>query len=173
MPYVLEDIGLWRCFVHHRVGGVLFKTEHRRDRRYGSSEWCPASVWNALSTHQREEMIMGFFDRERKRNEGEGQGGQLVDEAFAKRHATLVEVMSARGVVEGHETNRMSLSLFVQDGQWKAILKDKQDGLCLWVSAQTIAALWTSLEACLVDPETVWRTDRYAGANSAKRVKRK
>lgn len=173
MPYWLEDVGLWQCVVSHRTGGVMLTTMHRRHKTYGVCSWLPAKVWNAWSRKRREVYVMGFFDRERKRDEGGGGGGNLVDDQFAKKHPTVLEVLTTRAVVDGSETNRVSLSLFTQDGQWKAILKDKKDALCLWVTAPTMALLWASIEACLIDPETVWRKDRYAGAAAANRVKKK
>lgn len=173
MAHEIVDYGLWRMSVTRCVGGVMLKTWHRRQFVYGVCEWVPRVLWNSWDVASREAYIMGFFDRERKREEGGGGGGNLVDEAFAKKHSTVLEVLAARAVIEGSETNRVSLSLFVQDGQWKAILKDKQDALCLWVTAPTMATLWSSMEACLLDPETVWRKDRYAGAKTAARTKKK
>lgn len=61
--------------------------------------------------------------------------------------------------------------VFAQDGMWKGCLRDRQEQRCLWVSAMTMGDLFLAADAALNDPAAVWRDDRLAGAEQAKRQK--
>jgi len=64
-----------------------------------------------------------------------------------------------------------SLLLFEQDGFLKLMLRDRENGLCLWVAAPNLSSAFAAVELALSDPTTEWRLDRQAGNDQAKRVK--
>lgn len=64
-----------------------------------------------------------------------------------------------------------TLLIFAQDGTWRAVLRDRQEKQCLWVSANTFDELLGVLENAIGDENAVWREDRMAGAPEASRKK--
>lgn len=64
-----------------------------------------------------------------------------------------------------------TLMIFADGGQWKACLRDRAGGMCLWVAALSFFDLLPALEQQLADPAAVWRLDRASGNETAKRVK--
>lgn len=132
----------------------------------------PRWYYASLTLAEWDELMGAFFDRTKKVADASANAGPLKDTTFVRDYPLLAECMTTRAVVDGKETNRCSLSVFVHDGMWKAILRDKADQLCLWVASGTHGKLLDVLEAALEDPETEWRTDRYQGAPSAKRTKK-
>lgn len=117
--------------------------------------------------------MAGFFERAKKREEPASGITPLRDEVALKKFPTLVEVLGARMEAAWGETNRCSLSIWLQDGRWRVILKDKQDGTALWLTTDTLAKVFEGLEAALNDPNTIWRNDRFAGNQEANRKKKK
>lgn len=138
---------------------------------YGKESF-PRWYWDALTDGEKETFRMAFFERARKTNEPSEQLSGVADEAAKRQYPTLVEVLTTMMEGQFGVTGRCSLSIFVQDGVWKGIVRDKQEGLCLWVSSATLSQLFKTIEGSLLDPDTVWRLDRYAGNDQAKRKKK-
>ena len=154
-------------------GGRLWLVAYAyRRERVLAAELLRQDWWSWLTTQQRREYAMGFFERARKTDEAARQSGSLLDEDTRKRFPLLHEVMQARMPDKPGDNARMSLSIFSQEGVWKAILRDKADGLCLWVSSPVLGKLFAVLEASLASEETVWRLDRYSGNGEAARKKK-
>ena len=65
-----------------------------------------------------------------------------------------------------------TLLVFAQDGAWKACLRDRQEGRCMWVAAAVWNDLLPVLEDALANGSGVWRDDRAAGHETAKRQKK-
>lgn len=64
-----------------------------------------------------------------------------------------------------------SVLIFPDSGVWKGMLKDKNTARCLWVASESLLDIFAVLESSLGDPMAVWRDDRHAGHEQAKRNK--
>lgn len=64
-----------------------------------------------------------------------------------------------------------SLLIFPDGGVWKAMLKDKNTGKCLWIAFESLLDVFSVLEESLSSPSAIWRDDRHAGHEQAKRNK--
>lgn len=94
------------------------------------------------------------------------------DVRAAKEYPLLWDHLSQRKWDDGSPRQTSSVMLFEQDGVLKAMLRDKDAGLCLWVASKSLYGVLGALEAALSDPEAEWRVDRQAEGQQAKRVKR-
>lgn len=103
-------------------------------------------------------------------NEANGVG---PEEQASRLFPELTWHLSARAFAEGDPRDPGSLLIFRGDGCWKAMLKDKNDGTCLWVAAATLDGLFAAVEASLTSPDAEWRTDRKGPGDVARRVKKK
>jgi len=65
-----------------------------------------------------------------------------------------------------------SLSLFADGGMVKAVLKDREAGLCLWAASKSFQELFGVIESLLQDPAAEWRHDRQLPGQKATRVKK-
>lgn len=74
---------------------------------------------------------------------------------------------------DGSPRETSGLLLFCQDGLLKGMLRDKESGLCLWVTGQSLQGLLATLEAALGDPAAEWRVDRQAAGQKATRVNKR
>lgn len=158
----------------HRFGrSVVVVARLGWPRAYFDPERFPLWYWESLASTEVDEFMGGYFDRAKKVAEEKGKAGPLKDPTFLRDYPLLAEVLTARTEVGGRDQNRCSMSIFVHDGLWKVVLRDKQDQTCLWVASQTLAKLFDAVETALESPETEWRLDRYQGHETAKRVKKK
>lgn len=64
-----------------------------------------------------------------------------------------------------------SLLLFAGDGSLKIMLRDRSQGLCLWIASPSLSDAFTAIELALGDPNTEWRLDRQVDGDKASRVK--
>lgn len=64
-----------------------------------------------------------------------------------------------------------SLLLFAGDGSLKIMLRDRSQGLCLWIASPSLSDAFTAIELALGDPNTEWRIDRQVEGEKASRVK--
>lgn len=64
-----------------------------------------------------------------------------------------------------------SLLIFADDGVWKAMLKDKNAGKCLWIASPSLLDIFAVMDESLGSPNAIWRDDRHAGHETARRNK--
>jgi len=100
-------------------------------------------------------------------------GGAMPVEGVLSAYPTLWEYLSATKYDTEPPTPRQTstLLLFVQDGQLKFCLRDRQEQRCLWIAALTLEDGLDALEEDLNSPLAVWRADRASGAAEASRQK--
>lgn len=102
----------------------------------------------------------------------EGGLSGTVDVDLAKKFPALAAHLCQAAWEDGDLRQTSTLAIFTGDGCWKACLRDRELGLCLWVAAKSFAALPGVLEAALGDPGTVWRVDRQASGAQASRKRK-
>lgn len=94
------------------------------------------------------------------------------DAVYAQRHPTLWSHLTQTTWPDGSERATSSLLIFQQDGCLKGMLRDREAGLCLWVAAPGLGALFEVLESALGDPRTEWRVDRQEPGQRATRKRK-
>lgn len=97
----------------------------------------------------------------------------VKDERYEKKCPTLWAHLTSLQWDDGTPRETSSLMIFAGDGMLKAMLKDREAGLCLWVASDGLEKLLLVLEAALNDPQQEWRVDRQSKDQQASRVKRK
>lgn len=97
----------------------------------------------------------------------------VKDERYEKKCPTLWQHLTSLTWDDGSVRQTSSLLIFAGDGLLKAMLRDREASLCLWVAADGIEKLLLVMEAALNDPQAEWRVDRAAEGQQASRVKRK
>lgn len=96
----------------------------------------------------------------------------VKDEKWEKAYPTLWAHLTQVQWDDGSSRQTSSLLVFAGDSTLKAMLRDREAGLCLWVAADSMDKLWKALEGSLNDPQAEWRVDRQAEGQQASRVKR-
>lgn len=84
----------------------------------------------------------------------------------------LAEWMTATSYEDGTPRQVPTCTFWCQGGEWKANLRDRAEGLCLWLSAATWAELVKIMDEACQDASYPWRRDEYGDPEKGKRAKR-
>jgi hypothetical protein len=92
-----------------------------------------------------------------------------LSQAFPK----LSEFMTA-AVFEGSKDRRESptVTFWATGGSWRASVKDRAEGVVLWLSAPNIGELLAMMEEFVLSAEAPWRHDQEQHERNGKRVKK-
>lgn len=102
----------------------------------------------------------------------ENGGAALTDPMFAKKYPTLWLYMTQLKWDDESLRLPSGLTVFVQDGLFKGLLKENNESLCLWVAAPSFFGVLEALEMALNVPQPDWRVDRKAGGGVARKPKK-
>jgi hypothetical protein len=111
----------------------------------------------------------------RKADKGIPKSGEPVasaEDGMASRWPTLFAFLSQMRWEDDTARVPGSMLTFVQDGMFKGMLRDKNDGTCLWVASRTLEGLFDAVEGSLCDPGADWRVDRQGPNDRATRVRK-
>lgn len=100
---------------------------------------------------------------------GDRPGITLVDVKFKKDYPTLWDYLTQQQWDDGSARETAGLTMFVQDGLFKALLKDNDAGQCLWVAAHGFFDVLAALEKQASAPVADWRVDRKRPALGGKK----
>lgn len=92
---------------------------------------------------------------------------------LSKTFPQLAEFLTA-AVFEGSKERRESptVTVWAAGGQWKASVKDREEGLVMWLAAPGLLELLQLMEDFCQSPEAPWRHDDQAHERNGKRVKK-
>jgi len=94
-------------------------------------------------------------------------------DGLAKTFPKLAEFMTA-ATFDGGKDRRDSptVTIWAAGGTWRASVKDRAEGLVLWLAAPFIAELLSMLEDFVLSPEAPWRHDEQGHPRDGKRAKK-
>lgn len=94
---------------------------------------------------------------------------EAVDPIFANRYPALAEFLSAEEWEPGQARERGTLTLFFEDGAFKAAANDRDAQQVAFVSKGAFQALLDALEKGLVAGSLDWRGQQQKKGGSSKR----
>jgi len=94
-------------------------------------------------------------------------------QGFAETFPKLSEFMTA-ATFDGSKERRESptITFWATSGTWRASVKDRAEGLVLWLSAPNVGELLSMLEDFCLSAEAPWRHDQEGHQRDGKRVKK-
>lgn len=100
-------------------------------------------------------------------------GGYFASvEGFVKNFPLLAEHLTHTTYSDGTSRQTSTLLIFTSDGVWKAMLKDRAEKLCCFVTAEDFDSVLMALEDAVSDPATVWRVDNWDSGGPSTRKKK-
>jgi len=122
--------------------------------------------------HLCERHAQKMLDKAAGRRVAGGVGEVVTDPEWSVLYPILFDHLTQ--VVWPDKTARLtsSLSIFSDGSMVKAVLKDREAGLCLWCAAKSFQELFGVIEALLADPAAEWRVDRLQPGQKATRVEK-
>jgi len=162
---VLDEDG-WRGTFDIHEHGVRFRVARGF---YGRVVWvrafldCEAAYYSLMPdwrTH-----VAKFVRRLQESDKVAVVGGKVTDDELSKTHPALYEHFTLDWL-DGQPRTTSTVTISTGDGSWKGSLRDRENGLVLWVSGATLRGLLDALEAVLEAGDGDWRVDQYASPKS-------
>jgi hypothetical protein len=97
------------------------------------------------------------FLRKQVGQDASGGQGSFVDADFQKGYPALTEYLTVPQYPDGSPRALATLTLFREDGLWKACLNEKDQGLVLFVAEGRFNVLLEALELLLQEEHPPWR----------------
>jgi len=149
-----------------------------RHTRQGFLVSCRREVWLEDSTLARKERVWAAIWRVVMKKKDKKLLTSLNQHAstygLAEQFPNLsVFMTTAQYEDEGGRREAPSITFWCDNGLWKASVKDKDEGLVMWLSAETVVELLQCVELYCLESEAPWRHDVYGSGNKGKRVERK
>jgi hypothetical protein len=114
-------------------------------------------LWDSVPYRVKEDFVVTFL-RKLKASDIRGPGGVMAeDPQWAKDYPALHEWMTALRGPDGKPRQVCTLTVFAAEGAWKAFLNERDAGMYLAATGDSVAAVLAILEGLLVAPETPWR----------------
>lgn len=160
--------GLWSVNVQ-RVGvWALGYLQHRF--RWSSVRVFvePWDVWGSLDPSVRRSLLMSFLRKQAVELSG-SNGASSVDADFLKSYPALGEYMMSQAYPDGTPRLLSTLTLFREDGFWKACLNEKDQGLVLFVAEPQFLVVFEALELLLQEDRPPWRKSTSKGRPGARK----
>lgn len=122
-----------------------------------------------LTERKAEEML----ERKGKRLGGDDAETVLGDDEFAAAYPITYQYLTQRKWSDGSPRMTSSVLIFVDGPIAKVMLRDREEGLCMWCASDSLWRAFDVLEAKLADPAADWRQDRVEEGQTASRKKKK
>jgi len=91
---------------------------------------------------------MSFIDKHRQTG-SLSNGGQLLDPAFQSDYPALFEYLALTRYPDGAIRQTASLTMFSEDGVWKACLNERETSQVLFVTESSFGVLLAALDLLL------------------------
>lgn len=134
--------------------------------------WFPSSWLKADDWAETWAYVLWSNAMRKKEKKREAQSTRAAEDTdLCERFPTLYDYLTAITYdgPDGGPRTVSTLLVFAADGVFKACLRDRDEGVCLWVAGRTFGDLLRVLEDELANDTGVWRLDRVAGHQVAAR----
>lgn len=146
-------------YVHAFTGSVLCTTHYVR-------EW-----WDNAMAKDKTEIQSSYVQKALAAKAPAGKGSGASDSTLEASCPALHEFLTLSALPGGATRTTSTLLVFCDGGLWKAVLNERDAGVCLWATAESLQGLWDELEARLTAPVVDWRQQRRPAALPAQKGK--
>lgn len=97
------------------------------------------------------------FLRKHQADPSSSNATQFEDKDFSSQYPALHEYLACPQYPDGSARQLATLTVFREDGFWKACLNEKEQGLVLFVAEQRFGSLLEAIELLLQEDHPPWR----------------
>lgn len=135
-------------------------------------------LWSSVTTAERVAEVWSLVWGETMKRKEQDKLTSLVSHAstawIADAFPNLAEFMTSAVWDDSKERREApTLTIWAQSGLWKCSVKDKAEGLVMWLSAETVQELMQLIELYVLEPDAPWRHDELSNPRVGKRVEKK
>lgn len=127
----------------------------------------PQEWWESLSHPTKMERHTSYVQKALGAASPSGKGAAASDADLAASCPALHEFLTLCQLPDGSARTPATLLVFSEGGLWKACLNERDAGLNLWATAESLQSLWCELEARLTAPVVDWRPSKRPAVQKA------
>lgn len=161
----------YRVFLAPRVVVLVFRRSWTKKVVYTACVL--PGVWRAWEEMDRREIVSQFLRRARAAAADAPTNSPAADEWLGTTWPTVTEYLTVNVWPDGKPRTVSSLVIFVEDGQWKGCLSDRDDGMVLFATGRSVQGLLTALEGLLTSEEPPWRMSKQAKGQTQQKGSKK
>jgi len=132
-------------YVRSWTGSIVCTTHYIR-------EW-----WDELMGKDKSDVQKTYVQKALAAKAPAGKGSFASDASLAASCPALHEFLTLSSLPDGTARTPSTVLFFSDGGLWKAVLNERDAGLCLWATGESLPQLWDELEARLTAPVVDWR----------------
>jgi hypothetical protein len=87
-------------------------------------------------------------------------------------YPNLAQFLTTALYDDGEEREAPTMTLWAQGGLWKLSIKDRAEGLVMWLSAEKLLELMQLADIYCLEEDAPWRRDAHGDADKGKRLKK-
>lgn len=161
-----------RCWISREGYTLLWSARNGITYRGRSVGYC-WTVTDADSRHIFNTIWESAIKRKTASN-GQAYSSHGSDAWLSENFPSLHEFLTA-GTFDDEKDRREAptITFWAQGGQWKCSVRDRAEGLVLWLSGPDLKELMQMLELFVLDDSAPWRHDEAQHPRDKKRVERK
>jgi len=145
-------LGVTLVRIHRYSGKLLVQSDYP----WSLLSVCDFGIWRKV--------FMDFFKKPITSGIPVGGTGKFpTPPCLAERAPTLGHFLCDESWPDGEARQRSTLVIFVEDGNFKACLSDKDSNTSLWASCKSFDDLLEAMESRLTDDRPDWRRARLKG----------
>lgn len=144
----------------------LVMTELRSGRHVATTS-VPLEAWSMAFTSKRSDFMASWIRKVEVRERGGAGSPAAHDEDLGASCPALHDYLTATVGPGGVSRKPSSLTVFAEDGVFKGVLSERDEGLSLWASSDTVAGLLGALDGLLQAVTVPWR--KAGGGQGGKR----
>lgn len=125
---------------------------------------------------RRQEVMDAIWEGQMKRKDKGSMSGvrfHAEPDKLLKAYPNLGEFLTAAAYEEEEGIREApTLTLWAQSGRWKVSVRDRAEGLVMWLDGQSLLEVLQLLEMFVLEPEGPWRHDVNGEDRKGKRKKK-
>lgn len=120
----------------------------------------PLAAFPRVYRGEEDERVMSFLQRQAAGDQAKRVQMSAAGREWAAKHPAVTEYLTATTYPDGGQRQTATAMVFVDQGEWKVCLRDRDTHRTLWVTAGSLAELFTTLEMTLQGGSAEWRQEK-------------
>jgi hypothetical protein len=156
-PGLLWAAGCWTARVERGRDTYCVVVENQWSSKKVHVSMYPWEFWESLTMESRSEIARRLIARATEALKAPPGGHPCSDVELEKDCPVFAAFMTYTGEAGKKQRRTATLTVFFEDGVFKAVLKDREEDRSLWASCDTLTGLLGTLEERLNADPVEWR----------------
>jgi len=152
--------GSYSVFVVTSPRGILFYRTNDRTCTFDASYFLERCFSDHLCVSQIRSIAMSFLKKPSADSQGNRSLPSFSDDVMKRNYPALYEYLTSTTYPDGSKRETSTILVFVDDGQLKVCLNDRETSLMLWSSGESFEESLLVMDELLRSDNPPWRESK-------------